>query len=387
MSSSPILVSSSMSLPRTSAVPVTGGLIEALERVPDPRDPRGVRYRLAGMLAVAVCAVLGGARSFAAIGEWTQDLQAAHLASLGLGRAPVESTLRKLFARLDAAAVDSALAVWAWTRTRHVEGRRVIAIDGKTVRGARSAGACAPHLIAALDHATGVVLGQRAVAAKSNEIPAVRDLLAAFDPDDLRGSVITADAMHTQNDTAQAILDAGADYVFTVKGNQPRLHTAIKGLPWREVPAGSRSSERGHGRRVTRSIKVLDTPRLPGWPEFADAAQVAQLRRTVTHAGKRSVEVVYLITSAGLRDAPPSTLARWVQGHWAIENSLHWVRDVTFDEDRSQVRTGHAPQVMASLRNTAISLLRLTGATNIAAALRHHARDPERAINCALTNR
>lgn len=195
-------------------------LMTVLSTVPDPRDPRGVRYPLAGMLTVVVGAVLAGARSFAAIGEWALALDASHLDRLGLGKAPVKSTLRKLFARIDATALDAALAVYAWCRVRHVQGRRVIAIDGKTVRGARTGGSTAPHLIAALDHATGVVVGQHQVAAKSNEIPAVRDLLATFDAADLRGCVITVDAMHTQTDTAAAILAAGADYVFTVKNNQ-----------------------------------------------------------------------------------------------------------------------------------------------------------------------
>jgi predicted transposase YbfD/YdcC len=362
-------------------------LIEALGQVPDPRRARGRRYPLAGMLAVAVSAVLAGARSFVAIGEWAADLAPDLLAELGLAPAPEQSTLRKLFTCLDATALDAALAVWAWTRTRDVDGRRVIAIDGKTLRGARvRAGAdpgSAPHLIAALDHRNGVVLGQRAVAAKSNEIPAVRDLLASFDPDALAGSVITVDAMHTVSDTAQAILHAGADYVFTVKANTPRLQAALKKLPWGDVPVGSRSTQHGHGRRATRTIKVLQMPQLPDWPEFAGASQIAQLRRTVTRNRNKTVEVIYLITPADYKSAPPATLAAWVQGHWHVE-ALHWIRDVTFDEDRSQVRTGHAAQVMASLRNTAINLLRLAGATNIAAALRHHARGPTRAINCLL---
>lgn len=360
-------------------------LLIVLDKVPDPRDPRGRRYPLVGVLAVAVCAVLAGARSFAAIGEWAFDLSEDQLARLGLERAPVESTMRKLFARLDAVALDRQLAVLTWCRTRQVGGRRVIAIDGKTVRGARSATTTAPHLIAALDHHSGVVLGQNVVLAKSNEIPAVRDLLAGFDAADLDRCVITADAMHTQDDTAKVILDAGADYVFTVKANRPMLLAALKTLPWKEVRVGSTSAERGHGRRVRRTIKVLEVPDLPGWPQFTGVAQIAQLRRTVTRAGKQSVEVVYLITSAGRHAAPPVTLAAWVQGHWCIENALHWVRDVTYDEDRSQVRTGHAPHVMASLRNTAISILRLAGWGNIAAALRHHGRNPERAITCVLT--
>lgn len=190
--------------------------------------------------------------------------------------------------------------------------------------------------------------------------------------------------MHTQDDTAAAILAAGADYVFTVKANRPTLLKALKALPWTEVPVGSTSTDRAHGRRATRTIKVIDVPALPGWTEFTGVAQVAQLRRTVTRAGRRTVEVVYLITSADHHTAPPPVLAAWVKGHWGIENRLHHVRDVTFDEDRSRVRTGGAPHVMACLRNTAIGILRFAGWINIAAAVRHHARNPERAITCAL---
>jgi predicted transposase YbfD/YdcC len=222
------------------------------------------------------------------------------------------------------------------------------------------------------------VLGQVAVSAKSNEIPAVRTLLTRFD---LREVVVTVDAMHTQSDTATAITAAGGDYVFTVKANQPTLHAACKELPWAAVP-GHRVTSTGHGRRVTRTIKVLGAP---AWVDFAGATQIAQIRRTVTRAGKKSVEVVYLITSADHRAAPPAVLAAWVQGHWGIENQLHWVRDVTFDEDRSQIRTGNAPRVMATLRSTAIGLLRLTGWTNIAAGLRHHARDPHHPVKLLLT--
>ncbi|MGB7961726.1 MAG: ISAs1 family transposase [Propionicimonas sp.] len=350
-------------------------LLELLGGVPDPRRPRGIRHRLPAILAVGIVAVVAGAQSFAAIGQWADDADPELLAGLGFDedRVPSESAIRRTFARLDAAKLDSVLGAWLWTRTRVVGQRRVIAVDGKTVRGARSGDQSAPHLVAAFDHRFGAVLGQLAVAAKSNEIPAVRTLLATFD---LAGVVVTVDAMHTQTDTAQLVVDAGGDYVFTVKGNQPKLHAACKALPWRDVPAHS-TTTRGHGRKVTRTIKVVTAP---AWIEFHGAAQVAQVRRTVTRAGKRTVEVVYVITSATVRDAPPATLAAWVQEHWGIENRLHWVRDVSFDEDRSQVRTGASPQVMATLRNLAISLLRLAGWTNIAQALRHHGANQRRPL-------
>ncbi len=216
------------------------------------------------------------------------------------------------------------------------------------------------------------ILGQVAVDAKSNEIPAVRDLLKAFAS--LAGAVITIDAMHTQSDTAQVITGRDADYVMTVKGNMPTLYRQLKKLPWTAIPAVSAVST-GHGRRARRTIKVALAP---AWIGFAGAAQVAQLRRTVTRKGKKTVEVVYLITSDAGVDA--ATLAAWIQGHWHIENKLHWVRDVTYQEDKSLVRTGNAPRVMASLRSLAISLLRLDGHANIAAANRHHARDPQRTL-------
>ena len=180
--------------------------------------------------------------------------------------------------------------------------------------------------------------------------------------------------MHTQHDTAQAILARHADYLMTVKANMPTLYRQLKKLPWAEIPAIS-SVTTDHGRRARRTIKAALAP---AWIGFSGAAQVAQLRRTVTRNGSRTVEVVYLITSD--RDASPATLAAWVRGHWHIENKLHWVRDVTYQEDNSLVRTGNAPRVMASLRSLAISLLRLDGHANIAAANRHHARDPQRTL-------
>jgi predicted transposase YbfD/YdcC len=354
------------------------GLLDLLRSVPDPRHRRGVRHDLSVILGIGLAAVLAGCCSFAAIGEWAAALTPTALSRLGARAAPTESTIRRAFARLDPEVLDRVIGAWMWTRSTTIGGRRVIAIDGKTVRGARTRTDVAPHLVAVLDHGNGTVVGQLAVAAKSNEIPAVRTLLATFD---LVNTVVTLDAMHTQHDTARFIVNAGGDYVLTVKANQPRLRAALKALPWKDVPAYS-TVQHGHGRRARRTIKVVTCP---DWVDFPGATQVAQLRRSVTRAGTTTVEVVYLVTSAERIAASPAVLASWVQGHWGIENRVHWVRDVTFDEDRSQVRTGHAPHVMATLRNTAISLLRLTGWTAVARALRHHARDPNRPLNLILT--
>jgi predicted transposase YbfD/YdcC len=353
-------------------------LLDLLAQVPDPRKKRGRRHPLAGLLAVGIAAVTAGPRSFAAIGQWAADAGADVLAGLGAARGPAEeSTFRRAFAMLDPDRLDQVLGAWLWTRSAQVSGRMVIAVDGKTVRGAKDRAGKAPHLVAALAHGIGAVLGQVAVTAKSNEIPAVRELLKAFA--DLAGAVITIDALHTQADTAQAILARHADYVMTVKGNMPTLHRQLKKLPWAAIPATSAVST-DHGRRARRTIKVALAP---AWIDFAGAAQVAQVRRTVTKKGKKTVEVVYLITSD--RSAGPATLAAWIRGHWHIENKLHWVRDVTYQEDKSLVRTGNAPRVMATLRGLAISLLRLDGHANIAAANRHHARDPQRTLSLLQT--
>lgn len=189
--------------------------------------------------------------------------------------------------------------------------------------------------------------------------------------------MVTADALHTQRSTTAAFTGQGHDCVLTVKGNEPRLRAALEALPWRDVPSSSRTST-GHGRRMTRTIKTCQAPTWIDWP---DAAQVAQLRRTHTTNGCKTVEVVYLITSLDARQARATDLTHLVQGHWGIENRLHWVRDVAFDEDRHQLRTGHGPAVMAALRSTAISLHRLAGAISIAQALRHAARDPLRPLH------
>ena len=312
-------------------------LLDLLAQVPDPRKRRGRRHALAGLLAVGIAAVIAGSRSFAAIGQWAADAGPEVLAVLGAARGPAEeSTFRRAFALVSPDVLDRVLGAWLHTRAVQAGGRRVIAIDGKTVRGAKNKAGKAPHLVAALAHGIGAVLGQVAVEEKSNEIPAVRDLLKAFAS--LASAVITIDAMHTQSDTAQAIIGRQADYVMTVKGNMPTLYRQLKKLPWAAVPATSAVST-DHGRRARRTIKVALAP---AWIEFDGATQVAQLRRTVTKKGKKTVEVVYLITSD--RDADPATLAAWVRSHWEIENKLHRASETLRRFMTLRPRCGYGPR-------------------------------------------
>jgi predicted transposase YbfD/YdcC len=348
-------------------------LLDLLSQVPDQRKERGRRHPLAGLPAVGIAAVTAGARSFAAIGQWAADAGPDALATLGATRgAADESTYRRTFAQVSADVLDGLPGAWLRTRTARIGGRLVIAADGKAVRGAKGKNGKAPHLVAALAHGIGAVLGQVAADSRSNEIPAVREPLKAFA--DLTGTVLTTDALHARHDTAQAVPARHADYVMTIKANMPALYSQLKKLPWKDVPAFSHVTK-DHGRRARRTVKAVLAP---AWTDFEGAAQVARVRRTVTRKGKKTVEVVYVITSDA--DADAATLAAWIQGHWHIENKLHWVRDVTYQEDKSLVRTGNAPRVTASLRSLAISLLRLDGHANIAAANRHHARDPQRTL-------
>ncbi len=198
MTSSPILAARSQYL------------LDLLAQVPDPRKRRGRRHALAGLLAVGIAAVIAGSRSFAAIGQWAADAGPEVLSGLGAA----ESTFRRAFALVSPDVLDRVLGAWLYTRVVQADGRLVIAIDGKTVRGAKSKEGKAPHLVAALAHGIGAVLGQVAVDAKSNEIPAVRELLKAFAS--VASAVITIDALHTQSDTAQVITGRQADYVMTV---------------------------------------------------------------------------------------------------------------------------------------------------------------------------
>ncbi len=255
-----------------------------------------------------------------------------------------------------------------------------VAIDGKTVRGARIAGGRAPHLLAAATHQVPVVLAQRQVPGKTNEIPMVAILL-----DDLRAAghdlttmVFTADALHTQHATATLMHDAGAGYVMTVKANQPTLLDSIRDQlhahETAEDRAPTRARSRGHGRTEERLITVAPATGIA----FPGAAQVFRItRHTGGLDGQRTrKETVHGITNLGPEHADDTKLADLVRGHWSIENSIHWVRDVTYREDASRIRTGNAPAVLAAIRNVVTTVLRLAGVANIAAARRAAALDP-----------
>jgi predicted transposase YbfD/YdcC len=266
-----------------------------LAQVADPRHRRGVRHRLTGILGLALCAVVAGARSFTAIAEWAADADGQTLRMLGVtGRVPSESTFRRTLQRLDAGAFDDLAGAWAQQATLPgPAGRRVIAVNGKTLRGSASGGDPGDHLLAALDHAHGAVLGQAEVGAKTNEIPMLPLLL---DRTGITGAVITADAMHAQRGHATYLAGRGAHYLLTVKRNQPGLHDQLAALPWRQVPVADDTRQRGHGRDERRILKVTAVTAGLAFPHAAHAIQIVRRRRT---SGKKkwSRETVYAVTS------------------------------------------------------------------------------------------
>jgi predicted transposase YbfD/YdcC len=398
MSSCPLPVLTAVTdLSDIAPTPVTDrdalGLADALSQVPDPRSPRGVRYPLAGLLTVAVCAVLAGASSFAAIHDWLHDLDEVTRARLGLThRLPAATTMWRLLIRLDADLLAAVLAAWLRTRRPPVPAPRrrlriVIAVDGKTLRGARRPDGTQVHLLSALDTSTGIVLAQVTVAAKSNEIPAFTPLLDAVAQvlGSISGVVFVADALHTQTGHAHQIAARGGHLLIPVKGNQPTLLKQLKALPWAAVPVGDRTRHHGHGRAETRTVKAVTLT--GGDPlAFPHAAQAVRITRTRTLAGKTTRETAYLTVSLPADQAHPADLQEWARAEWLIENHIHHVRDVTFGEDLHQARTGTGPAVLATLRNTAIGFHRVNGETNIARALRRANRRPHDLITAVTSS-
>ena len=193
--------------------------------------------------------------------------------------------------------------------------------------------------------------------------------------------MITADALHTQVEHAKWLIGRGAHYLAIVKANHPTLFRRLKKLPWREVPLAERTEEQGHGRGEIRRLKAA-TVEGGGGLKFPHAVQAIQIkrRRKNLKTGKVQVTTVYAITSLTSEQAGPTRLAELARSHWGAIEALHHVRDVTFDEDASRIRTGNTPRVMASLRNLVVGLSRLFGWQNTAAAIDHYRSHPKHAI-------
>jgi len=324
------------------------GLAQFLAAVPDHRRAQG-RHSLVSVLLVACVAVAAGAKSLVAIAEWAADAPGHVLDALAVRRDPCggalvppsETTIRRTLADTDPGELDAQLR--AWTAAGSAAGHPAdgvpdagqeppvaqVMADGKSLRGAVQADGRAVHLLAAMT-GPGAVVAQREVGHKTNEITQVKPLL---DPLDLRGAVITLDALHCQRETARYIVaDKKADYIFTaVKDNQPSLFDALDALAWQDAPVQhvmrGRGRGRGHGRAETRTIQVLPAPD----GIFPHASQAFLIERHVTDLkGNPVSDIAALgITSMNEHRGTPAVLATAVRGHWGIENKLHYATSPT----------------------------------------------------------
>jgi predicted transposase YbfD/YdcC len=369
-------------------VPQARPLIEVLAEIPDFRSNHGKRHPLGAILALACSAMLCGYRSYTAIAEWGRYYGEPLIRGLGFThRPPCAATLHTVLRRVDREVLEAKLGAWAERLLGQSPGtpgsEEAIAIDGKTLRGSQKQGAPGAHLLSALAHRVGLTLAQQAVADKTNEIPVAMDLLRHLVLD---GRIVTMDALLTQRQIAQQIVDAGGDYVMVVKANHPQFLEDIETVFALPPIAGEQRTaaatlDLGHGRIEQRGLQTSNV--LVGYSDWPGLAQVFRLKRQVIlkKTGEVREEVVAGVTSLLPERADAARLLTLVRGHWHIENQSHWVRDVTLDEDRSQVRCGNIPQVMATLRNTVIGLMRWAGHTNIAAACRRFAAQPQAALH------
>src|ERR1044071_921698 len=369
---------------------VVPSLVQALSLLPDFRQPKGKRYDLLPILLLSCVAMMCGCTSQAAISDWGRNYSHHWLWRLGFKRnsAPSQSTLHRIFKGIDVLQLESLLSDWCQQALRALgfsapTDLQGASFDGKLLCGSAKQKAAQPHLLAGLSHKLGLVLGQVAVAEKSNELKAAHDLIQLLA---LEGLVITGDAMFTQRETAEQITAKGGHYLLSVKANQPTLLADIKQAftdQWwmADTLSQYRDVDVYAGRVEERRLQASTA--MQGYSDWPGMKRVLKIARKVTNKRTGAVreEEAYAITSLDAGRASLERLLKLWRAHWHIENKLHYVRDVSYREDKSQVRAGKIPQVMAAFRNAAITVMRVAGATNIAAACRRYAAQPGLAMS------
>lgn len=353
-----------------------GSLYEYLSRLEDRRAARGVRYELVNILVFVVLAKLAGEDRLTGIAEWVFHRRKRLARALGLSRpqSPHRTTYSRILGEvIDVDEFEKAVHSFFASTLKVKEGIQV-AIDGKALRGSIPAGQTrGVHLLAAYVPDEGWVLAQVEVDGKENEIKAAPRLLESID---LRGKIVSADAMLAQRELSIQIVQAGGQYVWTVKDNQPKLRDDIATLfegescvagfspAIKDFPSNT-TTDKGHGRIEQRTLTASsDLNEYLDWPH---AQQVFKVRRHVQRVkdSKTTDEITYGITSLGPHQADPKRLSEIVRTHWQIENGLHYRRDETLREDWCHLRMGHTQRMMAAINNLVLGLLLRRGVRNV----------------------
>jgi predicted transposase YbfD/YdcC len=342
-------------------------LVEHFADLPDPRDERAKRHPLINVLVIALCALLCGAEDFVAMHDWGQAKHDWLQERLDLAAGiPSHDTFGRVFARLDPGAFTRCFLAWVEALQERVPGQ-VVALDGKTLRRSfdTATGQAAIHMVSAWATKSRLVLGQIKVEAKSNEISAIPALLRLLD---ISGCIVTCDAMGTQKAIAQQVKEQGGEYLLALKGNHARLCADVEAFfahadqhRFEEQPYDQyQESDQGHGRFETRCCTVVALSALGTlWQdvqqEWSGLCSLVRLK-----SERRMGKQVCLETRFYLSSLPANArrLLRATRAHWGIENGLHWVLDVAFDEDGCRVRKEHAPENLSTLRHIALNLLR-----------------------------
>jgi predicted transposase YbfD/YdcC len=332
------------------------------QELPDPRVERTRKHPLINIVFMAVCGVLSGANSIAAIHEFALDRRSWFARYLDLTNGiPSEDTIGRVLARVEPGAFEKCLLSWVQA-VQEVTAHRLVSIDGKTLRGSADIerGRAAIHMVSAWATENKLSLGQVVVGEKTNEITAIPELLQLLE---ISGALVTIDAMGCQKAIADQVRQREADYVLAVKENQPTLYEEVEGAIAEALEQDAedidehQTVETGHGRQETRSYAIFSKPDSVDpeglWRDLS-AVGIATSQRVDTQ-GRQSLETRYYILS---RSITAQEFAEAVRGHWSIENNLHWQLDVSFREDECRVCRDHAPANLSVIRRFALGLLK-----------------------------
>ena len=379
------------------AAPRLHSLFECLGAAPEYRHARGKRYPLNTILTLGVAARLAGYRGVNAFAQFAALLSQDQLEAVGAFWSPSKqrytppasvcfeiTTFHNVLAALPPETLDNAIGQWTG---QNGSAHAPVAMDGKDLRGASKQTEDGRRMmVAAVEHDTGVVLGQVEVDSKSNEIPAVRRLSSSLD---LTGRIVTMDAMHAQHETARCLLGRCANYVLSaVKDNQETILEDLKAIDFSDAP-WHETVDKGHGRIERRRCAVVDLSAAE-WDGYANLhgrrqAMRIEREREILKTGQRSTEVTWSLTSLGADRAGPEELLALVRNHWHIENRLHYVRDFTYDEDRCRAYVRHLPRNLACLTNAAIAIVRCDGRFRfLPEANRHYAARAQEALDAIM---